>query len=87
MRRICLALTLAAGFISAGMSPQAIAEDLAVEEIIVTAQKRAENLQDVLLAITAMGEEMIDERGLTNIYAHDAWPRTYGVRLDINFGE
>ncbi|MBG6119984.1 MULTISPECIES: TonB-dependent receptor [unclassified Sphingobium] len=47
-------------------SPQA---DQAFEstDIIVTAQKRQENLQDVPLSITALGSQALENRGINNI--------------------
>lgn len=41
--------------------------DAGVGEIVVTAQKRAQNVQDVPIAITAMGEAQLQQRGITNI--------------------
>ena len=38
-----------------------------VGAIIVTAQKRSENVQDVPIAIAAMGEKQLEQRGITNI--------------------
>ena len=38
-------------------------------EIIVTAQKRAESLQDTPLAISAINAEMIEQRGITSVAA------------------
>lgn len=38
-----------------------------LEEIIVTAQKRAENLQEVPIAITALGADALAAKGLTNV--------------------
>ncbi len=35
------------------------------DEIVVTAQKREENLQDVPIAVSAFSQEMLEERGLT----------------------
>jgi outer membrane receptor protein involved in Fe transport len=42
------------------------AVDAGEDEIIVTAQKRAENLQDVPIAITALGTEKLDELRVTD---------------------
>jgi len=38
----------------------------ALEEVVVTAQKRAENLQDVPLSITAIGTEKLEQLGVQN---------------------
>ncbi len=38
-----------------------------VEEIIVTARKRSENLQDIPLSITAITAETIDRKGITSL--------------------
>jgi iron complex outermembrane receptor protein len=38
-----------------------------LEEIIVTSQKRAENLQDVPIAVSAMTGQTLDDRNITNI--------------------
>src|SRR2546426_972676 len=37
-----------------------------LEEVVVTATKRAENLQDVPVSITALGTEKLQELGITN---------------------
>ena len=43
------------------------ANDLGVEEIVVTAQKREQRLQDVPISITAMTGEDIAQRGVTSL--------------------
>ena len=48
-------------------SPPAFAQELAIEEIIVTARKREENLQDLPLTVTALTNDDIYERGVTSI--------------------
>jgi iron complex outermembrane recepter protein len=40
-----------------------------IGEIVVTAQKRAENIQDVPIAISAVTSEFLDSRGITSIDA------------------
>ena len=38
-----------------------------LEEVIVTAQKRSESVQDIPLAVTALSSDMLDERGIVDI--------------------
>lgn len=50
-------------------SATAVAQEAdALEEIVVTAQFRQQNLQDTPIAITAVNAEMLDARGQTSIY-------------------
>jgi len=60
-----LAVAIAAGVVS----PLAVARDasLALEEIIVTAQKRAQSLQDVPIAITAVSEAMMQNQNIFDV--------------------
>ncbi len=39
----------------------------AIEEVVVTATKRAESVQEIPLAVTALGSDMLEERGITDI--------------------
>ncbi len=48
-------------------SPPAAAQQVALEEIVVTARKRAESLQDIPLSITAFSSEMIEKAGIRTI--------------------
>ena len=48
-------------------SVPAFGQELAIEEIIVTARKREENLQDLPLTVTALTNDDIYERGVDNI--------------------
>ena len=50
----------------------AVAADNNIDEVIVTAQKRAERLQDVPISITAFSADAVEQRGLTNIESLDA---------------
>ena len=43
------------------------ADDGGIAEIVVTAQKRAENVQDVPIAISAFTAEAMQERGVTDV--------------------
>jgi iron complex outermembrane receptor protein len=38
-----------------------------VEELVVTAQKRAENIQDVPLSIIAVGEKAMEAKGIQDV--------------------
>ncbi|MEX2525290.1 MAG: TonB-dependent receptor [Gammaproteobacteria bacterium] len=50
----------------------------ALEEVVVTAQKREENVQDVPIAITAMTGAMMEARGLTEVsQVSDFAPNVY----------
>jgi iron complex outermembrane recepter protein len=53
--------------VSSGIAAAAPAEGL--EEIVVTAQRRSENIQNVPIAITAFTAEQIQSRGLTDLHA------------------
>ena len=58
---------VAAGVLLALTSPALLAQQgTAIEEITVTAQKRAENLQDVPISIQTLGSQSIKELNLQN---------------------
>ncbi|MDB4299449.1 TonB-dependent receptor [bacterium] len=57
---LCTALALATVPIGVAMSPLALAQQLVLEEIVVTARKRKEDLQDVGLSVSAMSATEID---------------------------
>ncbi|QYU69700.1 TonB-dependent receptor [Leptolyngbya sp. 15MV] len=44
-----------------------IPESVGIGDIVVTAQKRAENIQDVPIAISAVSSEFLEARGITSI--------------------
>jgi iron complex outermembrane receptor protein len=65
---------------AAAQAQQVAGEPAASEtEIVVTAQKRTERLQDVPLSITAFSERSIEQQGITSI--DDYATRSAGVRL------
>jgi outer membrane receptor protein involved in Fe transport len=59
---ITLALTTSAGLVSGSV----LAAETVLEEVTVTATKRAENLQDVPFAVTALGQESLDQLNVAN---------------------
>lgn len=58
-----LALTLS----SAPFTPTVLAETLALEEVVVTARKREESLQEVPVAVTAFNTEAMESLGIRNM--------------------
>lgn len=55
-----------------GLPVSVYAADLVIEEIVVTAQKREQNLQDVPLSITAVTGDALTERGITDLSLLDS---------------
>jgi len=64
-KRLCNAITLALAT-STGLLPTAGLAENVLEEVTVTATKRAENLQDIPFAVTALGQEQLDELNVAN---------------------
>ena len=68
-RRGILALAIASVLIGGSLLPvrtHAAESGLMLEEIIVTAQKRSENLQDVPISVTAFSGQQMAQLGVTN---------------------
>ena len=68
-----LVFSLVAGFVPAAYSqqpgpPDAAADNLRLEEVVVTARKREESLQDVPMSITAFTAESIEAKGIESVY-------------------
>lgn len=61
---IAAAIAAACAAVPAVASSQ---ERVALEEIVVTAERRAESLQTVPVSVTALGAEALDERQVTNV--------------------
>ena len=55
-------MTPLAAAVVAVMNPgvPALAQDAALEEIIVTAQKRTQNLQDVAISVQVLGQQQLE---------------------------
>jgi len=58
-KAVCMALATSAGLASASAMAQ-------IEEIIVTATKRTESLQDVAIAVQALGEKKLEDLNIAN---------------------
>ena len=56
-----------AGANTSVVSAQGATDGFGIEEIIVTAQKRAENLQDVPIAVSAFTNDAMKVKGMTNV--------------------
>jgi len=63
--RVAVAVTAAIAA-SVGVAAQEESDEV-LQEVVVTAQFRAQNLQDTPIAITAVNAEMLEARGQTNI--------------------
>lgn len=66
MRIACLGASVSVLATAFAASP-VYAQSAGVEEIVVTAQKREENLQDVPIAISAYSEQALEARGATSL--------------------
>ena len=51
----------------AGETPLALAQDNVLEEVIVTARKREESLQETPVAVTALSADQLREAGIRNL--------------------
>ena len=68
-RSLLLATTvLAAGSPALAQTAGASSNELVLEEIVVTSQKRSENMQDVAVAIQAFGTEKLEQLQVTDFY-------------------
>ena len=100
MKRTTLSLYTAAASLALAASAPALSQGLTLEEIVVTATKRTEGLQEVPIAISVMGGEEISEKGLTkmedlaaympNVHVSEASAGTQlfirGIGSGVNYG-
>ncbi|MBU4436455.1 MAG: TonB-dependent receptor [Alphaproteobacteria bacterium] len=77
----CAMLALSAGHASA-QSATSSDSGTAIAEIVVTAQKRAENLQDVPVSVTALTADTLAARGVNNVLALNNMAP--GLRISAN---
>jgi outer membrane receptor protein involved in Fe transport len=67
-RAISFALAISGGLAgAAALAAEATSNAPVLEEIIVTAQKRSENLQDVPISVVAINAQQVQDAGITNI--------------------
>ena len=64
LRRFSVPVLVIASFLTGG---GVIAQEVLLEEIIVTAQKRQQNLQEVPIAVTAFTGKMLQDSGIKDI--------------------
>lgn len=76
----CAVLALSTG-VAAAQTPKTD-EITAIEEIVVTAQKRSENLQDVPVSVTALTSDTLAARGVNNVLALNNMAP--GMRISAN---
>ena len=67
MKKLTLSSYTAAATLALAASAPALSQNLTLEEIIVTATKRAEGLQEVPIAISVMSGQEINAKGLTKM--------------------
>ena len=66
-RVIAIQLSVALGITSVGLIPAVALGQAVLEEVVVTARKREESLQETPVAVSAFTGESLEELGLTNI--------------------
>ena len=66
-RRIVVSILFAAALPAAHAAESAPAKDISLEEIVVTATRRVERLQDVPISVAVFSHEKMDSQGLKNI--------------------
>ena len=100
MKKLTLSLYTAAATLAMAVSAPALSQGLMLEEIIVTATKRAEGLQEVPIAISVMSGQEMSAKGLTkmedlsmympNVHVAEASAGTQlfirGIGSGVNYG-
>ncbi len=70
-RPLCLSITALLGATTTLPSHMANAEALVLEEVVVTARKREESLQEVPVAVSAFNAEIMESMGIRNLRDFD----------------
>jgi iron complex outermembrane receptor protein len=81
VRRSAVALAVAAALASAVVHADESASG-ALEEVVVTARKRAENVQDVPIPVTAFGGETLADMGFRNLGSIAAYTPSLQINRD-----
>src|SRR5438876_3908232 len=90
IQRTCLTLALGGLTARGGVAhaqtaaPQDGASGVALEEVLVTAQKRSETLISVPISITAMSQETLDREGIKDL--NDIARNTPSLNISSNNG-
>ncbi len=71
---------LAVAILSTVASTATIAQELALEEVVVTAQKREQSQQDVPVAVTALSDQVLEDNGIRDVF--DIQAMAPGLRVD-----
>lgn len=82
--RTSLLHTTAVCALALTMAAPVAAQQLAIEEITVTARKRNESLQEIPLSIAAFSVDQLRDKGIDNI--HELAEATPGFAMDRGFG-
>ncbi len=78
----CKALIVAGAIAGVFLLPADVRAQAAIEEIVVTAEKRAESVQDVSLAVTAISGDQIIALGITDAFRLDTFAP--GLQLGLS---
>lgn len=81
---LAISLCLVSPTFAQSVAPSAVAEEATSEDVIVTAQRRSERLQDVPIAITAITPSQIQELGV--VTTQDVQLATPGMTFDSGYG-
>ncbi|MDX1734358.1 MAG: TonB-dependent receptor, partial [Halioglobus sp.] len=70
-RTLALLMTAGAALAAHSIAPPAAAQELTLEEVVVTARKREESLQEVPVAVSAFSAEIMQSMGIRNMRDFD----------------
>lgn len=82
--RASLLRTSAACALALTMAEPVSAQQMVLEEIVVTARKREESLQEIPLSIAAFSVDQLRDKGIDNV--HELAEATAGFAMDRGFG-